>query len=72
MIDTQALRGAIFGEYKNLTAFCEVSGVPRATMDNLLNGRNAPMWPTVEKIVAALHKQTAEQKYHIFFAEELA
>ena len=69
MIDTQALRGAIFGEYKNLTAFCETAGIPRATMDNLLNGRNAPMWPTVEKIATALHKQTAEQKFRIFFAE---
>ena len=72
MIDTRLLRGAIFEEYKNMTEFCDISGVPRATMDNLLSGRNVPTWPTVEKIMNALHSRTPEQKYHIFFAVELA
>ena len=69
MIDKNALRGAIFSEYKNMTEFCEASGVPRATMDNLIAGRNAPTWPTVEKIMVSLRRLTPEQKYHIFFAE---
>lgn len=71
MIDTRALRGAIFEEYKNITDFCEAADVPRGTMDNVLNARNAPTWATVEKIMHALHRKSEEQKYRIFFADEV-
>lgn len=70
MINVQALRGAIYGEYRNISEFCDAAGVPRATMENLLSGRSEPMWSTLEKIMSALHQLTAEQKHQIFFAQE--
>ena len=72
MIDTAALRGAIVTEYKTVNAFSQASGIPRATLDNLLLGRHKPSYEQMSKIYQALQRLTVEQKYCIFFADHLA
>ena len=68
MVDLNALRGAIFREYRNITEFCGAADVPRATMDALMSGKSSPTLVTLKKIMAALHTLTDEEKYSIFFA----
>lgn len=72
MIDVMALRGAIVTEYKTVDAFCKAAGVPRASLDNLLRGRHNPSYEQMAKIYKALQRPTVEQKFRIFFADELA
>lgn len=72
MIDVAALRGAIVTEYKTVNAFSQAAGVPRSTIDNLLLGRHNPSYEQLSKIYHALQRLTAEQKFRIFFADDLA
>lgn len=72
MIDVGALRIAILREYKNMTVFCEASGVPRATMDNIMKGKSEPTRSTIQSVCDALHQATPEEKFCIFFASKLA
>ena len=72
MIDGRLLKGAIIAESGGLKEFSEATGIPYATIDNVINHRNAPTWTTVARIVRNLRKQKPDQIYAIFFAENLA
>lgn len=67
MVKTSDLRAAIFREYKNIAEFCEKTGIPRATLDNIMKNRCDPSKYTIQKICNYLHSLTAEEKFNIFF-----
>ena len=67
MVKVDDLRAAIFREYKNIADLCCVTGIPRATIDNIMKGRCEPSKDTIDKICKALKRLSAEEKFNIFF-----
>lgn len=57
--------------FKSVVEFGADAGIPRATIDNMIAGRNAPSQQTIQAIFDALPKSKVEDLFAIFFTHEV-
>ena len=53
--------------FKTVAAFEIASGIPRATIDNMLTERNVPNQRTIQAVYDALPKSSVSDLFTIFF-----
>ena len=56
---------------KTIVDFEAASGVPRATIDNMLTGRNVPNQRTIQAVYDALPNSSVGDLFAIFFRHDL-
>lgn len=71
-VDETALRMEMLKNGMRLISDLETaSGVPRATIDNMITGRNTPNQRTIQAIYDALPASKVEELFPIFFTHDL-
>ncbi len=57
--------------FKTIVDFEAASGIPRATIDNMISGRNVPNQRTIQAVYDALPNSNAGDLFAIFFRHDL-
>ena len=57
--------------FKTIVDFEAASGIPRATIDNMISGRNVPNQRTIQAVFDALPASKIEALFSIFFTHDV-
>ena len=65
------LRGAVFGKYKNISAFAKSIGWERKKASDIVNGKRRPSADEMEKISDALDVHDPSTFVALFFSNQV-